>query len=189
MTNPLVSLTLVSPSLLLDIRYATKNNFLGKQIYTQPVAFLRRSVAQRLHKVQEDLIQRGLGLKVWDAYRPLTVQKDLWQAVPDPRYVADPLKGSMHNRGAAVDVTLVDEKGHELVMPTGFDDFTEQAHLNYQPSDPKTLINRQILTEVMSKYGFQPIATEWWHFDDPEASSCPLESISFEDLLMQEQPV
>jgi len=187
MTNPLVTLTSVSPSLVLDIRYATNDNFLGKQIYSLPAAFLRRSVAQRLHRVQEELMHRGLGLKIWDAYRPLSVQQALWQVVPDSRYVADPLKGSMHNRGAAVDVTLVDLQGHELSMPTGFDDFTERAHLSYQPSDLISLTNRQILTDVMSKYGFQPLTTEWWHFDDPEASSCPLESISFEDLLKQEQ--
>ena len=183
--NPLVSVTSVSPSIVVDIRYATDRNFTGKQIYTQALAFVRKSMAQKLHKVQDELKQKGLGLKIWDAYRPLPVQFLLWQVVSDPRYVADPLKGSMHNRGAAVDVTLVDALGNELQMPTDFDDFTSQAHLTYSSENPEVANNRILLTEVMSKYGFAPLQTEWWHFDDPQAATCPIESLSFEDLLLQ----
>ncbi len=155
----------INPKIKVEIRYATENNFTGKKLYDVDKCFLRKIVAMKLDSVQRELEKIGLGLKVWDCYRPLSVQKVLWSIVPDERYVANPAKGSRHNRGCAVDLTLVDSLGNELPMPTGYDDFTEKAHRDYFDL-PDTLIkNRQILENVMKKYGFIPLSTEWWHFD------------------------
>jgi len=130
----LVEATALVPGLRVDMRYATADNFTGKVIYPVARCLLRRAVALRLARVQAALAARGLGLKVWDCYRPLAVQQKLWDLVKDPRYVADPKKGSRHNRGAAVDLTLVDKDGRELPMPTRFDDFSEKAHRDYKGS-------------------------------------------------------
>ena len=127
--------------------------------------FLRKFVALKLDSVQRELEKVGLGLKVWDCYRPLSVQKILWSIVPDERYVANPAKGSRHNRGCAVDLTLVDSLGNELPMPTKYDDFTEKAHRDYYNLPDTVIKNRKILEDVMKKYGFIPLPTEWWHFD------------------------
>ena len=128
---------------------------------------LRGAAAKILSQVQDDLAKRGLGLKVYDCYRPLSVQKQMWEIMPDPNYVADPAKGSRHNRGAAVDLTLVDRNGKELEMPSGFDDFTERAYRDYTGASSQAKKNRQLLEDAMNKYGFIPLATEWWHFDAP----------------------
>jgi D-alanyl-D-alanine dipeptidase len=161
----LVDVQKINPRIKVEIRYATENNFTGKKLYSVGKCFLRKFVAVKLDSVQKELENYGLGIKVWDCYRPLSVQKILWSIVPDERYVANPSKGSRHNRGCAVDLTLVDSLGNELPMPTGYDDFTEKAHRNYF-NLPDTLIkNRMILENVMRKYGFIPLPTEWWHFD------------------------
>ncbi|HTL89683.1 MAG TPA: M15 family metallopeptidase [Leptolyngbya sp.] len=165
--NPtvLVDIRSINPRIALDIRYATANNFVKQQLYPSARCILRASVAQQLSQVQTQLETRGLGLKVYDCYRPLSVQRRLWQILPDPRYVADPAYGSRHNRGAAVDVTLVDRNGKELAMPTEFDDFTERAGRSYQNLSACILKNRQTLEDAMVKAGFIPLSTEWWHFD------------------------
>lgn len=157
----------VNKNIKLDIRYATTNNFLKRKLYKDARCILRAGVAQKLAQVQEDLQKRGLGLKVYDCYRPLSVTKQMWEALPDGRYVANPVRGSRHNRGAAVDLTLVDSKGKELEMPTGFDDFSERAWRTYAGKDvsEKARKNSKILEDVMVKYGFVSLPTEWWHFD------------------------
>ncbi len=161
----LVDVQEINPRIRVEIRYATTNNFTGRKLYSVGKCFLRKFVAVKLDSVQRELENYGLGIKVWDCYRPLSVQKILWSLVPDERYVANPAKGSRHNRGCAVDLTLVDSLGNELPMPTGYDDFTEKAHRNYF-NLPDTLIkNRMTLENVMRKYGFIPLQTEWWHFD------------------------
>jgi len=161
----LVDIQKINPRIRVDIKYATEDNFTGKKLYSAGKCFLRKFVALKLDSVQKELEKIGLGIKVWDCYRPLSVQKILWSIVPDERYVANPAKGSRHNRGCAVDLTLVDSLGNELPMPTKYDDFTEKAHRDYV-NLPDTLIkNRQILEDVMKKYGFIPLPTEWWHFD------------------------
>jgi zinc D-Ala-D-Ala dipeptidase len=170
------------PGVELDIRYATTNNFMKKQIYPQARCFLRRSTAQKLKEVQEELHKSGLGLKVFDGYRPLAMQRKLWATVPDDRYVANPAKGSKHNRGAAVDLTLVDGKGDELQMPTPYDDFTEKAHANYKNLPPDAIKNRALLRQVMEKHGFAGISTEWWHFDDVDWKNYDLLDASFDEL-------
>lgn len=163
----LIDIRSVNNKIALDIRYATENNFLKRKLYPVARCVLRGAAVKPLSQVQDDLAKQGLGLKVYDCYRPLSIQKQMWAVLPDSNYVANPAKGSRHNRGAAVDVTLVDRNGKELEMPSGFDDFTERAHRDYKGGSPQSLKNRQRLEDAMKKYGFIPLATEWWHFDAP----------------------
>ncbi|MEG3977285.1 M15 family metallopeptidase [Microcoleus sp. herbarium8] len=164
----LVDIRKVNPNIRLDIRYATANNFLKRKLYSQAKCALRSSVAQKLALVQTDLEKIGLGLKVYDCYRPFSVTEQMWKVMPDPRYVANPARGSRHNRGAAVDLTLVDRTGKELEMPTPYDDFTEKAHGDYQGGSAQSRKNRQVLKDAMKKHGFIGITTEWWHFDSED---------------------
>lgn len=180
--NDLIELKNLSPNILLEILYATPNNFVGKVVYPSSRCFLRRKTAMRLHKVQLALEKIGLGLKVWDGYRPLSVQKIFWNLLPDSRYVADPAIGSRHNRGASVDLTLVDKAGNELPMPTGFDDFSEKASRSYQGASQEQLRNRLILEEAMAKEGFLLYPHEWWHFDDPDWEVYPILDIPLEGM-------
>lgn len=161
----LVDIQKINPRIKIDIKYATEDNFTGRKLYSVPKCFLRRFVALKLDSVQKELEKIELGLKVWDCYRPLSVQEILWSIVPDERYVANPAKGSRHNRGCAVDLTLVDSLGNELPMPTKYDDFTEKAHRNYKDLPDTVVKNRKLLEDVMKKYGFIPLPSEWWHFD------------------------
>jgi zinc D-Ala-D-Ala dipeptidase len=165
-SNPdLVDILSVNPTIVLDIRYATENNFTHHKLYPVVKCMLRREPAESLSAVQKELKIRGLGLKVFDGYRPLSIQKKLWEAVPDDRYVANPAKGSRHNRGAAVDLTIVDSLGHELEMPTPFDSFSDKAHCDYMKLPKKVLKNRALLERVMERHGFLRMSSEWWHFD------------------------
>lgn len=166
--------TRLDKSLVLDIRYATENNFTARQVYPSARCYLRQDIARKLVKVQELLHRQGLGLKVYDCYRPFSVQEQFWRIMPDERYVLEPvrkdgviIKSSRHNRGAAVDVTLVDLRGRELPMPTEFDDFTEKAHRNSPDASTEALKNSQLLEKAMVSQGFDPLPTEWWHFDGP----------------------
>lgn len=179
----LVELCQISPSILLDIRYATTNNFLGKSLYSAPLCFLQEAVAKRLHQVQIGLQKRGFGLKVFDGYRPLSVTKIFWEFLPDPRYCADPAKGSRHNRGASIDLTLVDVFGFELLMPSGFDEMGERAHVSFMDAPEAALLNRQTLQDAMGQAGFINWEEEWWHFDDPDWETYPVLDFSFEQLL------
>src|SRR6202042_1202677 len=129
--DELVDVERVIPGIVLDIRYATTNNFTGQKLYPVARCCLRREAAENLKAVQEELHGMGLALKVFDGYRPLSVQKKMWAVYPHAGFVADPAKGSRHNRGAAVDLTLIKLDGTEVPMPTPFDDFTEKAHRNY----------------------------------------------------------
>ena len=170
----LVDITAVAPDVKLDIRYATPDNFSHTAVYPAPRCFLRADVAKRLVAVQADLKAQGLGLKVYDCYRPFSIQKKFWALVPNEDWVAKPVEkdgkpvsGSKHNRGAAVDLTLVDASGQELPMPSGFDDFTEKARRDYAGGDPAARANSKRLEAAMAKAGFDPLPTEWWHFDGP----------------------
>ena len=170
----LVDLQAVEASFVIDNRYATADNVTGRRLYPANVVFLERSAAERLARVQAELRERGLGLKVFDGYRPLAVQQALWKVKPDPRYVADPARGSRHNRGSAVDVTLVDAAGRELPMPSEFDEFGERSHLDYADGPGDALANRETLQKAMRAEGFLPLATEWWHFDAPGWRAFPV---------------
>jgi D-alanyl-D-alanine dipeptidase len=177
----LVDIETVSPTIVLDMRYATDNNFLRQPVYSQARCLLRRPVAQQLAQVQSDLEPQGLGLKVFDCYRPLSVQRQMWAILPDARYIADPARGSRHNRGAAVDVSLVDRAtGKALEMPTEFDAFTDQAHIDNPDVSVAAKVNRQRLRAAFERRGFTALVTEWWHFDAKNWSSYDLLDIALD---------
>lgn len=163
--NDLINVWKLDTTIVLDIRYATTNNFTGKKVYDEEKFFLRTEPAQKIFEVQKELKSLGLGLKIFDGYRPLSVQKKFWEIMPDERYVANPENGSRHNRGAAVDLTLIDKNGDEIPMPTPYDDFTEKASRNFLDLPAQIIVNRKFLEDLMKKYGFEGLPTEWWHFD------------------------
>jgi zinc D-Ala-D-Ala dipeptidase len=175
----LVDVQQTIPGIVLDIRYATTNNFTGQQLYPFSKCYLRRAPAEKLRAAQAELATLGCGLKIFDGYRPLSVQRKMWEVFPQPGYVADPKKGSRHNRGAAVDVTLIRlADGTELPMPTPYDDFTERAHRNFADLPEDAIRNRELLDQVLTKHGFVGLPTEWWHFDDSDWRKYPLLDIT-----------
>ncbi len=156
----------VDSLILFDVRYATPNNFTHRVLYPDSTIYLRRVVADSLSKANRFLIKHfHLRIKIFDGFRPLKIQQEMWKIFPDEKYVADPSRGSRHNRGAAVDVTIVDFYNRELDMGTGFDDFTEKAHYGYSGLSLLEKLNRRLLRSTMEKFGFQPLQSEWWHFD------------------------
>ncbi len=170
-TKRLVRLSDYISPFLVDWKYASADNFTKTVLYDDPVAYLRIEAAEALQKVQKELNKQNLGIKIFDAYRPYNVTKKMWQVVPDDRYAANPAKGSGHNRGAAVDLTLIDlTTNKEIGMPTAFDDFTEKAHHTYTDLSEKILANRNLLRSTMEKYGFVALETEWWHYYLPNAA-------------------
>jgi zinc D-Ala-D-Ala dipeptidase len=170
----LVDASTIVPHLALDIRYATATNFTHQRLYAHARCLLHDAVARRLADVQRELHARGLGLVVYDCYRPLSVQRKMWALVPDERYVSDPAKGSRHNRGAAVDLALVDKRGRPLPMPSGYDEFTERAHRDFAGGSDAERKNRALLDELMTRHGFVGLPTEWWHYDAAEWQSYPI---------------
>jgi D-alanyl-D-alanine dipeptidase len=149
-----------------DVRYATPNNFMHTPLYPVAKVFLRAPAARALAEVQRDLARDGLGLKIFDGYRPYAVTVKMWEPIRNPDFVADPAKGSRHNRGAAVDLTLIDlATGRELPMPTGYDDFTSRARQDFNDLPADVIANRAKLREAMTRHGFEPLPSEWWHFD------------------------
>jgi len=162
----LVDLQSFIPGIVLDIRYATSNNFMHQQLYPIAKAYLRDPAAAALRDVQAELANDNQGLKIFDAYRPYSITEKMWEPIKDADFVADPSKGSRHNRGAAVDLTLIDLRtGKELDMPSGYDEFTDRARRNYTAAPEQTIANRNKLEDVMKRHGFEPLASEWWHFD------------------------
>lgn len=163
----MVDLLKIIPGLVLDLRYATTNNFTHRQMYVPAprCTFLRQPAASALAAVQKELNDKGYGLKIFDAYRPYGVTVSFWELIEDERYVSNPGKGSGHNRGLAVDLTIIDLKSRkELNMGTGFDNFTDTAHHSFTGLSPAVLANRKLLKETMEKHGFNKLETEWWHF-------------------------
>lgn len=158
---------LLDESIVIDMRYATENNFVEEKMYECGRCFLRPVVAKKVVKVHKILQEKGLGLKMFDCYRPRPIQWKLWEKVPDKRYVSDPRKGSMHNRGAAVDLTIVNAAGKQLNMGTSYDFFGPEAWSTYQDLPDSVLANRQLLKGLLEAEGFAGIRTEWWHFSYP----------------------
>lgn len=164
-SNLWTNILVLDPSIELDIRYATNNNFVGEPIYDCAGCYLRPEVAKALIQVHQDLIEQGYGgIKIFDCYRPRPFQQRLWDKVPDPRFVSNPKKGSMHTRGAAVDLTILDTYGKNLNMGTEFDVFTKDAYHGNTQIDSVAQENRILLKRVMYKRGFKHISTEWWHY-------------------------
>ncbi len=187
----LVELSSLDPTLQFDIRYASDHNFLGVAVYQHPMAFLQRPAALALLAAHRELSSRGLGLLVFDGYRPWYVTKIFWDATPPDlsEYVANPADGSRHNRGCAVDLTLYDlRSGRPLPMPSGYDEFSERAHLDYRGGSEQTRANRERLQEVMQEHGFLPYASEWWHFDYRDWKKYPILNVSFEELDRRQAP-
>lgn len=170
--EPLVDVLEVIPDAQLDIRYATEKNFVNEAVYPVARCLLRRSVALRLRRVAESLHDQGYRLLLWDCYRPFSVQERLWAIEPDERFVARPVRvggrpaeGSKHNRGAAVDVSLVTADGHAVEMPTAHDDFSDRAVPGHPSWTPLAAEHAKALDDAMRAQGFSQLATEWWHYD------------------------
>ncbi|MFZ1455715.1 MAG: M15 family metallopeptidase [Saprospiraceae bacterium] len=151
--------------MVLDIKYADDDNFTKKQIYDCGRCFLRPEAVSAISKVRKELQDSfGYNLKLFDCFRPQPYQQRLWDAVPNPDYVTPPAKGSMHSRGLAVDLTVIDDSGDELDMGTPYDHLGKEAHTDYKGHAPQVYKNREILRKAMEKYGFKGIRTEWWHY-------------------------
>lgn len=176
----LVNLEHYIPGIQKDVRYATTNNFTKQKLYTKTDIYMRLPAAKALKAVQEVLRKKGYGLLIYDAYRPYHVTEAMFKIVPNDLYAADPRKGSGHNRGVAVDLSMVNLKTNKPVaMPTDFDDFTFKAHQNYTPSDPAITANRKLLRDTMKQFGFKGSTTEWWHYYLPDYKKYPLMDIFF----------
>lgn len=157
------------PDVFVELKYGTEDNFTGKVIYSFDTCYLRYGTVKKLMAVQVELQEIGLGLKIWDGFRPVSAQFALWEVCPDPIYVANPETGySSHSRGNTVDLTLVDGKGREVTMPTGFDDFSPMADRDYSDCPEDAAENARFLQEIMEKHGFSGYFGEWWHFSDTE---------------------
>ena len=164
---------------ILDLRYNTADNFLKTNVYGKfglDKCYVRPEMATKLTQLGELLRERKLKLLIYDCYRPLEVQRAMWKIVPDPKFVADPKKGSNHNRGVAIDAALVGEDGKALVFPTKFDDFTSRAYQSFAcpAASPEPCANREILKTMMLKAGLKPLSSEWWHYELPDAKKYPL---------------
>jgi D-alanyl-D-alanine dipeptidase len=149
---------------IIDIRYATEDNFVKEKIYPCGRCFVRPATARKLLYINDFMHKKGFRLKLYDCYRPFPAQQKLWEKVPDPRYVAPPSEGSMHNRGVAVDITLVQLNGQAMDLGTEYDYFGPEAHHNYKFLPPEVLVLRKFLKTTMETMGFQSISTEWWHY-------------------------
>lgn len=170
--NDFVLLRSLSNDFVFDMKYATPDNFLKQAVYDCGECYLRKSTAKALVKANEEFKSLGYRIKLFDCYRPLSVQKKMWKILPGTHYVANPAKGSKHNRGAAVDLTLVDAQGKELDMGTPFDFFGKKAHHTCTTLPKKVLENRKLLKDVLNKYNFKSIFSEWWHYEyRPEMQS------------------
>ena len=182
-TVKLVDLQKHIPGIRLDIRYATNNNFLGQPVYNDAKAYLALPAARAIRNVEKELNEKGLALKIYDAYRPYSITVLFYEKAKDTVFVASPYRGSRHNRGMAIDLTLVDRlSGKELNMPTAFDDFTKKAHIDYPDLPGEIIKHRTLLIAVMAKHGFEVYPDEWWHFDFKGWQQHPLLDISFKEL-------
>ena len=163
--SKLVDIESLIPGVILELRYSTEDNFTGQVVYDFNKCLMLQDAALRLREVQEELKAIGLGIKIWDGYRPMAAQWRFWELIRDERYVSDPRMGGRHTRGTAVDLTLVTAEGRELRMPSEFDDFSEKAHRDYMEASLEEIENRDLLQNVMERHGFIGLPTEWWHFD------------------------
>ena len=178
----LIELVKLDPTIKLDIRYATDNNFTGQKVYPEARAFLQKPAAEALLKVHRQLRKQGLGLVIFDGYRPWTITKHFWDITSEDKrkFVADPAKGSKHNRGCAVDLSIYDLKTGELLpMPSGYDEFSERASPAYTGGTDEERANRELLRRLMESEGFTVNPNEWWHFDYKDWDKYAIYDISF----------
>lgn len=178
----LIELIKLDKTIKLDIRYATANNFVGRKVYPEARAFLQRPAAEAVVRVHKLLKKEGLGLVIFDGYRPWSITKLFWEVTPEDKriFVADPSKGSKHNRGCAVDLSIFDRKtGKPVPMPSGYDEFTERASPDYTGGTSEERANRDKLRRLMEAEGFVVNANEWWHFDYKDWEQYAIYDISF----------
>ncbi|NRF38435.1 M15 family metallopeptidase [Pedobacter foliorum] len=181
--NQLIEIKKAIPNIALDIRYATRNNFMNQVMYKEARAFARRPVVAQLKRVQSALNKKGYGLKIFDGYRPYTITLAFYKKAKNKNFVANPKKGSKHNRGCAIDLTLIDLKtGKEVQMPTPYDSFAREASPSYSNLPPAVIKNRALLITTMQSHGFRVLSNEWWHFDFIGWKKYPLMDIPFEKL-------
>lgn len=179
----LVDIKKTIPSVVLDIRYATKNNFMQQVMYKQARAFARKPVVEKLKLIQASLRKKGYGLKIYDGYRPYAVTVSFYEKASDKNFVANPSKGSKHNRGCAIDLSIIDLKtGKDVPMPTPYDSFEAAAAPHYTDLPPQIIKNRDFLINTMQANGFKVIYNEWWHFDFIGWQAYDLMDIPFEKL-------
>ncbi|PYF75778.1 M15 family metallopeptidase [Pedobacter nutrimenti] len=171
------------PDVVLDIRYATDNNFMKQVMYSQARAFARKPVIEQLKKIQVELRKKGLGLKIYDAYRPYAITIAFYKKATDKNFVANPAKGSKHNRGCAIDLSLVDFKTkREVPMPTPYDSFAPEAAADFQKLPMNLQKNRNFLIKIMKRYGFNVLKNEWWHYDFKDWRTYEILDIPFKSL-------
>ena len=157
------------PDAVIDLRYATANNFTGKVIYKSSEAYLCYGTVKKLMAVQEELRKYDMKLVVWDAYRPMAAQFRLWEVCPNPDFVADPRNSiTAHARGNTVDISLVRTDGSLVEMPSEFDDFSTRANRDYTNTPEEAAGNSQLLERIMTENGFEGLHSEWWHYYDKE---------------------
>jgi D-alanyl-D-alanine dipeptidase len=184
-TSELVELQRLDPTIRLDIRYATSQNFAGRPVYTEARAFLQRPAAEALVSVNKELAPLGYQLLVFDGYRPWSVTKLFWDITPKQKkeFVADPKKGSRHNRGCAVDLSLWDiAAGKEVAMTGFYDEMSPRSYAAYPGGTPEQRALRDLLRTKMEQHGFAVLEAEWWHFDYKDWKSYPIQNISFNQL-------
>lgn len=169
--NAFVNLENYSRDFVYDMKYATPDNFLKEKVYPCAECILRVKTVKALLSANQSFLEKGYRIKLYDCYRPLSIQKKMWKIVPNAQYVANPKKGSIHNKGGAVDISLVDSLGVELNMGTGFDYFGEEASHHYQNLSEEILTNRRLLKEIMVQHNFKSYDAEWWHYSLNNASS------------------
>lgn len=172
--DSLIEITEASHNILLDLRYATKNNITGTRIYHDDRCFIHTDADVLLKRSITLASNQGLKIKVFDAYRPRAVQEALWAHCPDPNYIMPPDKGSHHTRGVAIDLTLVDARGEELNMGTDFDDLSPRAHHGASPISSEVAANRYLLLGIMMSAGWDFFQNEWWHYQVFKAREYPL---------------
>ncbi len=180
----LVELTTLDNTIKLDIRYATSDNFIGRVVYPEPRAFLQMPAAEGVVRAHRELKKRGSGIVVYDGYRPWSISKLFWEVVPveHRKYVADPAKGSKHNRGCAVDLAVFDlQTGKAVPMPSGYDEFTERASPDYAGGTDEERANRDLLRKLMEAEGFYVNRNEWWHFDHKDWEHYAIYDLSFDE--------
>jgi D-alanyl-D-alanine dipeptidase len=163
-----------------EMKYATEDNFLKAKVYDCAECYLRSKTVIALIEANKEFIRRGYTIKLYDCYRPLEIQKKMWKIVSNPIYVADPAKGSIHNRGGAVDITLVDAGGTELDMGTSFDHFGIEASHNYTNLSETVKKNRKLLKSVMTAANFNSFDSEWWHYNLKSALNDKLSNVKWD---------
>lgn len=164
-SSTFVNLRDYSNDFVYDMKYATADNFLKEKVYPCDECFLRLKTVRALIEANKAFLEKGFRIKIYDCYRPKSIQKKMWKIVPDANYVANPKKGSIHNRGGAVDISLVDSNGKELDMGTKFDYFGKEAGHNYLGFSEQILFNRKFLKQIMLEHNFKSFDSEWWHYN------------------------